>query len=420
MDFAPELKGNNMSNSYNEKLQRMETAINLGVPDRVPFAPKVSLYPCFTYGPSVYDVMKDYRNAAPAIRSYIRDLDPDLAWSPPTYPIDPLEALGTNMLRWPGPTHKLPLMSSYQHLDNTYMEDDEFDEFLTDPTHFIITKLLPRKHNNLKGLSKLTFHDIFDMSFIMDTAAFGDPEVMSALMALMHAGQHVRDKIEQAKFITNLIVNECGCPTRGATVCAPFDIYTDSLRGLVQGVMDVKLYPEETLACVNRIADMCIAKPIAAAKAKGERLVYIPLHSGTDDFMSGEDYETFYWPTLRRLIMAIIDAGMTPYVFCEGKYNTRLDVISDVPRGKVVYMFEQVDIRRAKETVGKVACIGGNLPTSLLAFGTKEQVVDETRRLLDICAPGGGFIMDCSLAIDNANPENMLAWREATEKYGTY
>lgn len=410
-----------MNNNYLIKKNRLDTAFALGTPDRVPFAPKVSLYYCYGYGISVYDVMKDYRLAEQGVRSYIKDFDPDLVWSPATYPIDPLDALGTNMLRWPGPTHGLPLDASCQHLDGTYMEDDEFDEFLSDPTHFIITKMLPRKHKNLKGLSKLSFHDIYDMSFIMNTVAFSDPEVISTLMALIHSGQHVKDKIIQSKYINDVIVNQCGCPSRGsAALVAPFDIYADSLRGLIQSTIDILEEPEKTLACIERIADISIDGPVAAAKARGEKIVFVPLHAGVDEFMSTANYEKFYWPTLKRLLLAIIDAGMTPYVFCEGKYDTRLEIITDVPKGKVVYMFEQVDIRRAKEIVGKVACIGSNMPTSLLAFGTKQQVIDETKRIIDICAPGGGFIMDCSAIIDNANHQNMLTWRETTFEYGNY
>ena len=117
-------------------------------------------------------------------------------------------------------------------------------------------------------------------------------------------------------------------------------------------------------------------------------------------------------------MMAFIDADITPIAFCEGNYNTRLDILSDVPKGKVVYMFEKVDIQKAKETVGKVACICGNLPTTLLAFGTEQQVIDATKRQIDILAPGGGFIMDCSITLDNAKHENLRAWRETTLTYG--
>lgn len=106
--------------------------------------------------------------------------------------------------------------------------------------------------------------------------------------------------------------------------------------------------------------------------------------------------------------------------FCEGKYNSRLEVISDVPKGKVIYMFEEVDIVRAKKIVGQSACICGNLPTSLLAYGKKEKVINETKRLIDQCAGGGGFIMDCSIVLDDAKRENMEAWAETTRLYGKY
>lgn len=409
-----------MNNRYVEKMTRLDHAISLNEPDRVPFAPKLSLFYCTAYGISTYDVMKDYRLAKPGIKAYVDDFDPDLVWPPAVYPIDPLEALGTTMLRWPGPTHNLSLNSSFQHLDNTYLYDDEFNEFLNDPTAFLINKVLPRKHSQLQGLAKVRFNEIYDMSFVMSLAPFADPEVVETLMTLVHAGKHVKDRIIQAGSVNDFIVNDCGCPVRGTTMCAPFDTYADSLRGFVQAVIDISEFPDESLACVERIADLYLDRDIAIAASRGEKFIFIPLHAGMDDFMSPANYEKFYWPTLKRMINGIVKAGMVPYVFCEGKYNTRLEIISDVPKGKVFYMFEQVDIKRAKDTVGKVACIGGNMPTTLLINGTKEQVTDAARRMLEICAPGGGFIMDDSIIIDNASMANMMAWREATLKYGNY
>ncbi|MBQ9980125.1 MAG: hypothetical protein IJP23_03610, partial [Oscillospiraceae bacterium] len=70
--------------------------------------------------------------------------------------------------------------------------------------------------------------------------------------------------------------------------------------------------------------------------------------------------------------------------------------------------------------VGQVACICGNVPTSTLMYGTKQQVIDETKKLIDICAPGGGFIMDCSILMDRCNKENLHAMFETTINYGKY
>ena len=35
-------------------------------------------------------------------------------------------------------------------MDGTYLRDEEFDEFLLDPTHFLLTKVFPRKYRALE------------------------------------------------------------------------------------------------------------------------------------------------------------------------------------------------------------------------------------------------------------------------------
>lgn len=130
--------------------------------------------------------------------------------------------------------------------------------------------------------------------------------------------------------------------------------------------------------------------------------------------MSPEDYDAYYWPHLKRLLLALVEAGITPFAICEGAYNTRLDTLSDIPRGKVIYNFERVDLRRAKEKLGGVACISGGFPTASLIRGTELEVIDEAKRPLDVCAPGGANLMSNSLSIDNADHRLMRAWRETT------
>ena len=154
------------------------------------------------------------------------------------------------------------------------------------------------------------------------------------------------------------------------------------------------------------------------AKAKGNPRVFIPLHKGTDNFMSLEQFKTFYWPTLQQLILDLVEAGCTPYLLIEGLYNTRLDIIKEVPRGKCIYHFEGTDIFKAKRVLGDTVCIMGNMPNSLLATGSVAQVRDHTKKLIDVCGDGGGYIMSASALIDHAKTENVEAWMETTIDYG--
>ena len=182
--------------------------------------------------------------------------------------------------------------------------------------------------------------------------------------------------------------------------------------------MDIKLYPDEAKAVVDRIEQMNTERAIAAAKARGDKFMFIPLHAAGDEFMSKEDYAEFYWPGLKRTIEKLVAAGITPYVFCEGKYSTRLEFLKDVPKGKVLYHFEQVDMAEAKRILGDTACIAGGFPTSLLTFGSKQQVIDECKRLIDICAPCGGFIFETSSGLDICKRENVEAMFETVREYG--
>jgi len=62
----------------------------------------------------------------------------------------------------------------------------------------------------------------------------------------------------------------------------------------------------------------------------------------------------------------------------------------------------------------------GNMPNSLLATGSEEQVKEYTKKLIDVCGDGGGYIMSASALIDHAKTENVEAWVETTRQYGKY
>ena len=55
---------------------------------------------------------------------------------------------------------------------------------------------------------------------------------------------------------------------------------------------------------------------------------------------------------------------------------------------------------------------------AMVCFEMSEQVIDEAKRLIDACAPGGGFIFETSCGIDLAKKENLEALRDTVRTYG--
>jgi uroporphyrinogen-III decarboxylase len=146
----------------------------------------------------------------------------------------------------------------------------------------------------------------------------------------------------------------------------------------------------------------------------------MPLHKGDDTFLSDKQFETFYWPTLRKVFMAMINEGLVPMPFAEGIYNNRLKQIADTPKSGVVWYFDKTDMAEAKRILGDTCCIVGNVPTSIVKTGTPQQVKENCRRLIEDCAPGGGYVLAGGASIDVGRIENLRAMMDAAKEYGVY
>src|ERR1039458_6134827 len=133
----------------------------------------------------------------------------------------------------------------------------------------------------------------------------------------------------------------------------------------------------------------------------------MPLHRGSDGFMSIKQFEKFYWPTLKKAILATIDLGYVAAPFCEGIWNERLEYLADLPKGKTICFFEKTDMFRAKEVLGGHVCIQGNVPPSLLEVGSPSEVEEYCKKLIQVCGKGGGFILSAGSAIYHAKPANI-------------
>ena len=122
--------------------------------------------------------------------------------------------------------------------------------------------------------------------------------------------------------------------------------------------------------------------------------------------------------TLRKLMLDLIDAGLIPMPLWEGDCTSRLETIADIPRGKAIYWFERADLVRAKEVLGDVVCLRGNVPNSMMITGTPDEVDAYCRRLIEKVGKGGGLILDAASGIpDESKPENVRAMFEAARRY---
>ena len=203
----------------------------------------------------------------------------------------------------------------------------------------------------------------------------------------------------------------------GAQAHAPFDIFADTLRGTRGISMDMKRQPEKLLEAMEKITPWIIKSALNAINNSDSPIVFFALHKGDDSFMSDEQFRIFYWPYLRKVIMGVVNEGCVPLLFAEGSYNRRLEMIRDLPEASVIWWFDRTDMARAKEVLGRTACISGNVPSSLMCTGTPQAVKEYCRRLIEDCGKGGGFILAGGASIDKGDPDNFRAMITATKEY---
>jgi uroporphyrinogen-III decarboxylase len=173
---------------------------------------------------------------------------------------------------------------------------------------------------------------------------------------------------------------------------------------------------------MERIVPIAVEMGVRNATANNNPFVFMPLHKGADGFMSNKDFEKFYWPTLKAVILGLIDAGTVPYLFVEGGYNQRLDILadSDIPAGHTVWMFDHTDMKEAKKKMGSWACFGGNVPGSIMKTGKPQDVSNYVKKLIDEVAGDGGYILANGAVLDDSTPENVHALIDTGKEYGKY
>jgi uroporphyrinogen-III decarboxylase len=291
---------------------------------------------------------------------------------------------------------------------------------MKDPFDFQLRKLLPRTMEVFEPFADYpsfsSFQGLPEQLMMMCL----DPRFQRLFKAINEASKHLAVWSEVAAETTRAVKAKGFPMFRGGLAVAPFDVFADNLRGTHGIVMDMYRQPDKIHEGMEFVLPQLLLGAVAMADAADCPVIMMPLHKGDDTFMSDKQFETFYWPTFKRLLLSMIDEGLIPMPVAEGAYNRRLDYISDMPKSACIWMFDQTNMGNAKKTVGKAACIAGNVPVSIAYTGTSKEMKEYCRQLIETCAPGGGYILSGGTTFDMAKPENVRTMMDAVKEYGKY
>jgi len=403
---------------YSEKINRVMAAVALQKTDRVPIAFQPTFWLAKYGGITFRELMYNYDKTCEIMRRAVLEFDPDMYYPPHVTTLGPLlEAQGFKQLEWPG--HGVDDNHPFQYIDREYMTADEYDDFLFDPTGYYLSKYLPRIAEAYEGIEELTpFAGMYYMSLAGSVRKFASPGAVKSLAAL-HKAAVVAQALGAHKVNFDKEMAALGFPlTHGVASIAPFDFFGDYFRGAKGVLTDMRRRPNKLLEAMDKALVLILRNTIAAAKASGNKIVFIPVHWASDSFMSPDQFNKFWWPQFRQVLMGLIENDLIPMPLWEADCTKRLEVIGDIPPGKAIYWFERTDLIKAKEVLGDTVCLRGNVTASLMATGTPDEVDAYCKNLIENVGKGGGFILDCGFGVpDETSIENVRAMYRSVHKY---
>ena len=412
-----------------EREKRVSDAMTLKIPDRVPVTIQTGVFAARYAGIPLSAMYYDHAAYREASLKTVLDFEPDTGASMVLVTSGLInELLDVKHQRWPGGNQ--PADTPYQFVEGEYMRAEEYDQFLDDPSDFIFRVYLPRIYGTLAPVTKLPpFRTMIGgMGFTGLLSMFETPEFRDLAKKLAKAAKE-QERVRKEGLEFSDVMNYLGFPSQyggglgaGGIGSAPFDTISDNLRGMRGAMLDMYRCPDKLLAACDRILEWRLAQVVRATPdARGIlRRAGMPLHRGSQGFMSKAQFEKFYWPTLKKAIIANVDMGYISAPFWEGIWDDRLEYLLELPKGKVVFFCELTDVYKAKEVLGDHMCIQGGVPPTILQTGSPQDIEDLCKKLIKTVGKNGGFILGPGSAIDYAKPQNIKAMVDSAKKYGWY
>ncbi len=362
------------------------------------------------------DIVYNHEKLREPLLAFHRDFQPDVAVGVLPYPGKSWDLLDFKLYVWGG--QDLPDNLVIQAVEGEYMTGDEYQDFITDPTDFWMKKYLPRAYGALAPLAMLP--DFPRISESVDTIdlllPFGMPPFQEMLHKMMEAGNELMKTLASVGETAGMIAAE-GFPGMGLNIVkTPFDYLGDTLRGTKGILTDMYRRPKDLLAACEAYVPVLVKAIVGASDRSGAPAVLYVLHKGADTFMSKAQFEKFYWPTWKQVMMALYEEGITSYLFIEGSYNNRLENLAEMPEKSLVCHFDKTDMARVKEVLSDKFIIAGNVPASLMATGTLDELKAYCDNLVMLFEDAPAYIMAHGCYFENTTDEKLRAFLDSVKK----
>lgn len=340
-------------------------------------------------GKTVFDVLHDPQLFAEAVTKVLDEMwvDVNVIAGATTTP-----AIGK---AFPGAETQYAPDGTLTHLQSSPMKADEYDQLIADPAAFVANVMLPRKHPYLYE-NRDSAKDA--LKIYAEQSVYGMLNVGGVTQKLLE------EKYGVYSFVSPVIVN------------TPLDHIFDFFRGFRGTLTDLRRQPDKVKAAMDAIWEYRWAEKIKTPMELNGKSTFQPCHIPA--YLSPKQFDELYWPYEKQLIEWIAASGGRAMIYLEGRWEKFLHYFLELPKDCCILAVDDDDFLKVHDAIGHHQILCGGLKSADVRLKKFEDIKDDVKRVIDICAPGGGFIFSTDklwLAPGDVNPTLIEAYNFAHE-----
>lgn len=207
----------------------------------------------------------------------------------------------------------------------------------------------------------------------------------------------------------------------GAMVASPLHTLSTA-RSMTSFTLDIHRIPDKVQAVMDAMVDDLIESTIEVTKITEVPGVMLVMERGGCFYYPLKIYERFEYPYMKKMVEAFAAEGMITVMHYDQDWTLNLPYLLDLPKKMCVAELDSTtDIFKAKEILKDHMCIAGDVPASLQAVGTPEEMEEYCKKLIDVVGKDTGFILSsgCTVAPD-CKYENFKMMIDTAKNYYPY
>lgn len=205
----------------------------------------------------------------------------------------------------------------------------------------------------------------------------------------------------------------------GAISTVPFELLCGG-RSMPKFFLDLYRIPDKVKAAMDVMLPLLIEEAIEVAKLAGTSGMWIGGWRTASALLAPKIWDKLVFPYYYEMVTKLSDQGIMCVLHWDQDWTRDLARCKELPAKKFALNLDgMTDVRKAKEILGDRAAIMGDIPSSLFAAGTPEDIRAYVRDLVQDIGPTGLILCPGCDAPINTKPENMEAFLSASHEFGT-